>query len=241
MWLENGAGILRMVLHAYVPAVVDRLHSLYKSVLRVEANAAHACCVEVVAEVVVELIAVAVALHDVVYAISLVYLAVWQQMAWIAAQTHGAAHVCDVLLFLHDVDDIVWRVLIHLAAVGIGQFENIARILDDHDLHAEADAECRHVVLAAVLRCDDLALYASCAKAWADDDAVACVDSLRHIVLGELFAVDECEGCAAVVVGGSVRERLVYGDVCVLKVVFAHKPYVQRALCVVALVKEIVP
>ena len=173
MWAEHCAGIFGMVLHTDIPVVGWHFDSLNESVLRIEAYASHACGLEVVAEVVVELIAVAVALDDFVFAVCLIEFAVLDELALISAEAHGAAHIGDVFLFFHDVDDIVGRVLIHLATVGIGQMEHIARELNDHNLHAEADAEGRHVVLSAVLSCQNLSFYASCAEPRADDDAVA--------------------------------------------------------------------
>ena len=82
-----------MILHTDIPVVGWHFDSLNESVLRVEAYASHACGLEVVAEVVVELIAVAVALDDFVFAVCLIEFAVLDELALISAEAHGAAHI----------------------------------------------------------------------------------------------------------------------------------------------------
>ena len=173
MRVEHSARIFRMELSADIPFLVGNLDNLDKVGLRVATCTLHAMSLIFVDILVVELIAVAMALADLTAAIYLCYTAISQEVALICAKAHRTAHIGDVFLFFHDVDDIVGRVLIHLATVGIGQMEHIARELNDHNLHAEADAEGRHVVLSAVLSCQYLSFYASCAEPRADDDAVA--------------------------------------------------------------------
>ena len=53
-----------------------------------------------------------------------------------------------------------------------------------------------------------------------------------------MLAVDECEGCTAVVVSCSMGEGLVDGDVGILKVVLADEAYAESALSIFALAKE---
>ena len=216
MRFEHGARIFGMVLHADIPVVGRHLDSLDESVLRIEAYAAHACGLEVVAEVIVELIAMAMAFDNLVCAIRLSHLAATDEQAFISSKSHSAAHVGDVLLFFHDVNDIIGCVLIHLTAVGIREVEHVAGILYDHNLHAEADAECGDIVFATILGCKDFAFYASVAKAWADDDAIALRDLLTYILSRKVLAIDKGEGCAAILVGGSMGERFMDGYVCVL-------------------------
>jgi hypothetical protein len=91
------------------------------------------------------------------------------------AQAHRAAEVrllvaaldlAVVVLPLGDErDDRVLRVGIELGGVGALEIALVARDLDRRDLHAEADAQVRHLVLARELHRRDLALDAALAEA----------------------------------------------------------------------------
>src|SRR6266403_328004 len=59
-----------------------------------------------------------------------------------------------------------------LGGIGLLDADEIARRFDDSHLHAEADAEIRHVALAGELRRADLALGAALAEAAGHQDAV---------------------------------------------------------------------
>ena len=115
------------------------------------------------------------------------------------------------------------RVGVHLAAIGIGQAENVARKLDDHHLHAQTDAEAGHIVGAGILGGQNLALRAALSEARADDEAVHRLEFLFKVFAGEKLGVDERYLHLAVVVGGGVREALVDTLVGILQVVLAHK------------------
>ena len=113
--------------------------------------------------------------------------AVRDQADGLGAQTHGAAHVAHVLLLRQQVDDSVRRVLVELPGVSALHAADVARELDDGALHAEADAEIRHLVLAAILDGVYLALDAAHAESAGDNDAVGTPQPLCHRVLGELL------------------------------------------------------
>ena len=91
------------------------------------------------------------------------------------AQAHGAALLRAVIAHLRAVhlvlplgDERDHRVrggAVELGAVGIGQSLHVAAVLDDRHLHAEADAEVRHAVLAREAHRLDLALDAALAEA----------------------------------------------------------------------------
>ena len=89
---------------------------------------------------------------------------------------------------------------VHLGGVGIVEAEDVAGELDDHALHAEAYAECGHVVLAAPAECDELSVDAALAEAGSDDNAVEVAEALVDICVGELLGVyvDEVELVAGI-------------------------------------------
>src|SRR5207249_8882265 len=68
----------------------------------------------------------------------------------VGAQPHRAAHVHDLTLLVHEVDDQVGRGAVELAGVGSGQAGHVPGQLDHHDLEAETEAEAGDVVLARV-------------------------------------------------------------------------------------------
>ena len=142
------------------------------------------------------------------------------QCALVGTEAHGSSHVGDVLLLLHDVDDVVWSLFVHLAAVGIGISENVACELNHHHLHSKTDAKCRDVVGAGVFYCRYLTFYASLSESGADDHTVESFEQFLHVALVEVLGVDECQHCLVVVVCSSLREALSDALVGILEVVF---------------------
>ncbi len=90
----------------------------------------------------------------------------------VGAEPLGAALVADVALVVHQVDDRVRRVGIHLRGVGADEPHHVAGELDRHRLQAEAQAEARDVVLTGVPGGSDLALEAAVAEPAGDHDPV---------------------------------------------------------------------
>ncbi len=106
------------------------------------------------------------------------------------AEAHRAAHVLDVLLLGQQVDDRVRRLGVELGGVGAGHAADVARELGHGALHAQADAEERDLVLAAVLDGLDLALDAALAEAAGHDDAVRRAQPLLDRRRRDLLGVD---------------------------------------------------
>ena len=73
--------------------------------------------------------------YQCLFAIGLVNATALQQLALVGAQSHGTTHLGDVLLLLHHIDNIVRRLLVHLAAVGILIAQDVACKLYHHHLH----------------------------------------------------------------------------------------------------------
>ena len=102
-------GILGVELRADVPALVRYLYYLDEVCGGVDTHALHTRLFVFVKVGVIELIAVAVSfLNQRHLAIGLVSTAVFCQFALVGTQSHGAAHLGDALLLLHDVDDVGW-------------------------------------------------------------------------------------------------------------------------------------
>ena len=75
------------------------------------------------------------------------------------------AHVDDLVLVVHEVDDQMRADGVELARVGALEPGQMAGHLDDHDLEAEAQPEARDLALAGELDGVDLPLDAALAEA----------------------------------------------------------------------------
>ena len=240
--VEDGAGVLGVVLRADVPALVGQLNHLGQAALGVHARDGHARCLKALAVLVVELEAVAVTLLDVGHAIGIGNFRASLDTAGISAQTHRAAHVGDRLLVLHEVDDIVAGLGVYLGAVGIGEAQDITCKLDDHALHAQADAEGGHVVLTAPPEGDEFALDAALPESRCHHDAVVAAQQLLDVAVVDVFAVDIVEFEATVVVGAGVQQALVDALVGILqRDILAHQADAHFLFGALELGKEFVP
>mmetsp|Transcript_28961 Transcript_28961/g.77895 ORF Transcript_28961/g.77895 Transcript_28961/m.77895 type:complete len:484 (-) Transcript_28961:587-2038(-) len=150
-----------------------------------------------------------------------------------AAQAHGSAHVrLGDLGHVHD--HRVFRLIVKLRRVRILPAQDRARILDDGDLEAQADAKVRHLVLARELGCEDLALDAAVPEAAGHEDPVHSLEALpRGCVLGgvlllhlwlQVCRIDPDNLQLAFCGEGCVVESLGDGEVRVLQAgVLAHE------------------
>src|SRR6266540_5446060 len=124
---------------------------------------------------VVDLIAMPVALGDRRTAVDAVRERAGHDLARLRAEAHRAAEIgaraapldraVAVLPLRDERDDRMRRVEIELGAVRAGEPRLVACELDHGELHAEADAQIRHAVLPRVLDCLDLAFDAALAEA----------------------------------------------------------------------------
>mmetsp|Transcript_18179 Transcript_18179/g.64689 ORF Transcript_18179/g.64689 Transcript_18179/m.64689 type:complete len:232 (+) Transcript_18179:32-727(+) len=171
---------LRVVLRAQVKRVIrprelSDLHARARIVLAREAQARR---LDGVNDFWVDLIAVAVAFRNLVLAAvqSARDRCLLRQRRRPRAEAHVATHG-GFVDFRHKDDRRVRRDLVEFRRVGAGASQHSAAVLDDHDLHAEADAEVGLFLLAAKLGSQNHALHAALPKATGHDDAV---DARQH-------------------------------------------------------------
>ena len=109
------------------------------------------------------------------------------QKCFVGAESHGAAHVAIRLSLLqhvathpfrHQTND---RILARseLCGVGAGKIGEVPRRLNHRHLHAEADAEIRHLTLTREARRLDLALGAALTEAAGHQDPVHAIEVLH--------------------------------------------------------------
>ena len=241
MWLEHGAGIFRVELRTDIPFVVRYFHDFDEVGFGVCSDALHAGVFVGSAEVAVELIAMTMTFADDFGLIDFSHLAARFQFAFVASEAHGAAHVGDVLLVFHQVDDVERRGRIQFHGVGVVETEHVSAELNHHHLHAEANAEGRDVLLATIACSNNLSFRAALSEARTDDETVIYLQRLRHVFRREFFAVDEVALDLQVVVGAGLGECFQNALIGILKVIFSDQTDVHFFRGFVATVEEGAP
>ena len=163
---------LRVELAGDEPRVVGELDDLDEPALLERPRDDEPRVDDLLAVVVVHLVAVAVPLVDDRLAVGLVGAGPLVDLDRLRAEAHRAAEVLDLLLLREQVDHRVRRLRVHLRRVRALEPDHVARELGDGDVHAEADAEVRDRALARDAAGEDLALPAARAEAAGDEDAV---------------------------------------------------------------------
>src|ERR671912_1771669 len=163
---------LRVILDADEPGMVLVFHDLRQNPVWRHAREAQALRLQLVPVGHVDLVAVPVALGDFRAAIDLRHLAALLQRGLERAEAHGAAEIAACRALLQFVAAQPLGEKAHHRLGGRAEFGG-AGVLDSGErpgrlhhrhLHAEADAEIRHLALAGELRRPDLALGAALAE-----------------------------------------------------------------------------
>ena len=93
MWLQYRALVLWMILCTDVPLQARDFNYLYQVAFRIAAYAHHAVLLEFLLEFVVELIAMAMALLDMLLLLDIERATALSQYALVGAESHGSTHV----------------------------------------------------------------------------------------------------------------------------------------------------
>src|SRR5271166_7013037 len=169
MRLEWARLEFRVELHADEPGVTSELDRLGQKAVGRHAGEYHAPLLQARAIGGVDLVAVAVALRDFRFAIDLGDARARPEIGPVSAEPHGAAEVALRLAALelvapqpfgHQADDRLGS-RPEFGGIGLPQPGQRPAGLDDRHLHAEADAEIRHLALAGEAGGEDLPLCAA--------------------------------------------------------------------------------
>ena len=172
---------------------------------------------EPLAQEVVDLVAMAVALVDDGLAVDLARLRALVELDRVGAEAHRAAHVVDLLLLGQQVDHGVRRLGVELRRVGAVHADDVAREVGHRHLHAEAHAQVRDLVVAGDPRGGDLALDPADAEAAGDEDAVGLLEPCADLRVVQRLGVHPVDVDAAAVLEAGVAQRLDDGQVGVLE------------------------
>ena len=136
-----------------------------------------------------------------------------------------------MLLIGHQVDDRIGRGGVDLGRMRAAQARHVARKFHNRHLHAQADAQERHAVLARIAHRGDLALQPARAEAAGHQHALRIPQALRCVLIRQLFGRHPVDLHARMVRDAAVRERLHDAHVCVRQLdVLAHQRDARRAL-----------
>ena len=166
-------------LHADEEVVCGNFDRLYEASVGRGACYYHTRALYFRAEVVVELISVAVALGNFVRAVRLFHHTA-EHLAGICAEAHSAAHLYAVLVW-HQVYYAMLRSGVELSGVCVLIAENVARVFDDRRLHTEANAEVGNIVFTGVFCRKDFALYAAVSEAAGDEYSVHVAEEFFYV------------------------------------------------------------
>src|SRR5438034_4060354 len=154
-------GAFRMELAADEPRVRWQLDHLAQLLALGEAGGAQALVLQSLHVLVVDFVAMAVAFVDHVRAVDLAREAPGLEHSALSTQPHRPAEIglfvaaldaaVPVLPLGHERDHRVRRVAVEFRAVRAREADDVSRELDHRELHAQADAQIRDLVLARVL------------------------------------------------------------------------------------------
>ena len=237
------AGVeLRMGLRGEEVRMIRQLEHLDDAAVRRHAAQAHTGVCQRGAVVVVDLVAVAVALVDERLAIELKGAGIRVQTAGVRAEAERTADVQNALLVGHQVDDGIGRVGHELDAVRLGQADDVACEFDNGKLHAEAQAEEGDAVLTGIADGFDHAVDAAAAEAAGDDDAGHIAQNFADVLRRDGLGVDPVDLHMGVVCHTGVAQRLCDAEVGVVQLrILADEGDVDAALRVHPAVAHLPP
>src|SRR6266853_2458766 len=212
-------GEFRMELAADEPGVRWQLDHLTQLLALREAGNAQALVLQALHVPVVDLVAVAVAFVYHVRTVDLACEAPGLERSALGTQPHRPAEIglfvaaldstVAVLPLGHERDYRVRRVAVEFRAVRAREADDVPRELDHRELHAQADAEIRDLVLARVLDRLHHAFHAALAETAGNEYRVHAFQERTDAVLLDRLRIHVTDGDPAARVDPGVDERLV--------------------------------
>lgn len=159
--------------------VVWKFHDLDQASVGARPRQLESSVFQLFSEVVVELEAMTMPLADVLLSVDLLGTTTSNERARVSAQSHRPALGLDAALVGHEVDDGVLRAAAEFDRVRSFKATYVARVLDDRELHTEADTEERNVLLSRVADGGDLPLDSSVSETSRNENRVEVLEVRR--------------------------------------------------------------
>ena len=144
---------------------------------------------EIVAVVVIDLIAVAVSLMDRLSAVQGISSALLIQDTGIGTESQGAADILHTVLIWHQKDHRMGGGGIQLRTVGVVPPDHIPGKFHDGKLHAKAETKEWDIVLAGIADGKDFAVDAPVAESSGNEDTADILKCFGGIFLCYLFGI----------------------------------------------------
>ena len=125
----------RMGLHCQEPRMVWQFHHFHNMVVRRATGEHNACLLQVLTIIVIYLKAMTMALIYQRLTVNPLCQSTRHYLAWVSAQTHGAAQLHYFLLLRHNVDDMVGALWVQFGRICIGKPQYMAAVLNHCQLH----------------------------------------------------------------------------------------------------------
>ena len=220
-----------MILNAHIERAIAQLHGLDQPSVRREAGEREPCGGQRIAVIVVEFIAMAMALGDGVRAVAARHGGAGLDYAGIRAQAQRAALVNIIALTGHEVDDLVRAQLVKFAGMRIGDARHISRVFDHGDLHAKADAEVGQALFAGIARGQQHAVDAASAEAAGHDDAIQTAQERVAVFRRQVLGIDPVDVDVRAQRVARMAHGFGYGEVGVVQLhILAHQPDLHHML-----------
>ena len=222
---------LGVELHADVERSVGQLDCFDKSAVGGKSREGKACRGQPFAVVVIELVAVAVALADGICTVAAAHRGIGCDDAGVCSKAQGAALFDRIALPRHKVDDLIFAKLVELAGICIGDAADVPCVLDNGYLHTKADAKEGYAVLTGIFHRGYHTVYTASAEAAGDYDAACSRKLLRDVFLRELFGIYPLYFDAGADAVPCVAECLGDRKIGIVKLgIFTDKGYVRSVL-----------
>ena len=207
-----------MELHPHKPGVAGQLHHLHQLPIGGQPGQDKTGPGDCLPEVVVELVAVPVALADLLCLVGGKGPAVPPgEPAGIGPQPHGASLVGDPPLAGHQVNDRVGGGPGELAGVGVRHAADVAGKLHHRHLHPQADAQEGHALLPGIPNGGNFALDPPAAEAAGNQNPIRAIQDLSGVFISDSLAVHPADVHLHPVLNAPMGEGLGHGEIGVVE------------------------
>ena len=199
---------LRMKLAAEIPGMIRHFADFDIHAIRSLAGQTEAMPCKRLFKLAIEFVAVAMALADLRCAIGLLGKTSRSEKTRVGAEPHGSAKLIHAEKLTEFEDYAMGRGGIEFGRIGVGETAHIARKLDDHGLHAKANAEIGDFIFARTSNRIQHSLNAALAKAAGDENSIEAAQKFAAVRPFHAFRFDPFDIYSRLVRDAGVQQSL---------------------------------